>query len=137
MPKLISKQRQLPDAGKFMCTLISVEEIDNKFYDPNKDAEDKARRLQWTFEYDYKKGMQIRVWSSSNLTVYKGNPSTALRLVQALLDKELSKEEIEKFNDTDTLIGKKCYLEVKHQKQENGDVFAKAKDFEGKSGIPF
>jgi len=137
MPKLMSRQRQLPDAGKFICTLISVEEIDNKFYDPAKDAEDKAKRLQWTFEYDEKKGMQIRVWSSSNLTVYKGNPSTALRLVQALMDKELSKEEIEKFDDTDTLIGKKCYLEVKHQKQENGDVFAKVKDFEGASGIPF
>lgn len=137
MPKLIAKKRQLPDAGKVICTLISVEEVDNPFYNAAKDTEDKTKRLQWTFEYDEKKGMQIRVWSSSNLTVYKGNPSTALRLVQALMDKELSKEEIEKFGDTDKLIGKKCYLEVKHQKKENGDVFAKVKDFEGESGIPF
>jgi len=137
MPKLIAKERKLPDAGKFMATLVSVEEVDNKFYDSNKDTEDKKKRLEWTFEYDEKKGMQIRVWSSSTLTVYKGNPSTALRLVQALMDKELTKEEIEKFGDTDKLIGKKCYLEVKHQKKENGDTFAKVKDFEGESGIPF
>lgn len=137
MPRLTSKSRVLPDDGKHLCTLVSVEEIENKFYDPKKDNEDKAKRLQWTFEYDDKKGMEIRVWSSSNLTVYKGTTSNALKMVQALMDKELTKEEIEKFESTDQLIGKKCYLEVKHQKQENGEIFAKVRDFESKSGIPF
>lgn len=137
MPKLVSKQRILPDAGKHLCTLVSVEEIENKFFDPQKDKEDKKKRLQWTFEYDDKKGMEIRLWSSSNLSTYKGTASNALRLVQALTDKKLSKEEIEKFGDTDQLIGKKCYLEVKHQEQEDGQIFAKVKDFESKSGLPF
>jgi hypothetical protein len=137
MPKLISKQRELPEAGKHLSTLVSVEEIENKFFDSQKDKEDKKKRLQWTFEYDDKKGMEIRVWSSSNLTTYKGTMSNALRLVQALMDKELTKEEIEKFEDTDLLIGKKCYLDVKHQKQENGEIFAKVKDFESTSGLPF
>lgn len=137
MPKLLSKQRILPDEGKHLGTLVSVEEIENKFFDPKKDKEDKAKRLQWTFEYDDKKGMEIRVWSSSNLTIYKGTMSTALRLVQALMDKELTKEEVEQFNSTDMLVGKKCFLEVKHQKMENGEVFAKVKDFERISGLPF
>jgi hypothetical protein len=133
----MSKQRMLPDAGKHLCTLVSVEEIENKFFDAKKDNEDKAKRLQWTFDYDDKKGMQIRIWSSANMTVYKGTASNALRLVQALMDKELSKEEIEQFDNTDKLVGKKCFLDVKHQKQENGEVFAKVRDFESKSGLPF
>jgi hypothetical protein len=53
------------------------------------------------------------------------------------MDKELSKEEIEQFDNTDKLVGKKCFLDVKHQKQENGEVFAKVRDFESKSGLPF
>lgn len=133
----MSKQRKLPEEGKHLCTLVSVEEIENKFYDPKKDNEDKAKRLQWTFKYDDKEKMEIRVWSSSNLTTYKGTMSTALKLVQALMDKELTKEEIEKFDSTDVLVGKKCFLDVKHQKQENGEVFAKVKDFERISGLPF
>lgn len=133
----MSKQRVLPDAGKHLCTLVAVEEIENKFFDSKKDSEDKAKRLQWTFEYDDKKGMQIRVWSSANLSTYKGTMSNALRLVQALTDRELTKEETEKFDSTDELVGKKCFLDVKHQKQESGEVFAKVKDFVSKSGLPF
>jgi hypothetical protein len=62
--------------------------------------------------------MQIRVWSSANLSIYKGIKSNALRMTEALLDKGLTKKEMDDGNDTDKLIGKKCFLEVKHFKQD-------------------
>ncbi len=137
MPKLTASKRVLPDAGKHMCVLMGVSEVENKFYDPKKDKADKAKRLEWTFQYEKKPEMQIRVWSSANLSIYKGIKSNALRMTEALLDKELTKKEMDEGNDTDKLIGKKCFLEVKHFKQDDGTVFAKVRDFESESGIPF
>jgi len=135
--KLTASKRVMPDAGKHLCALLSVLEVENKFYDPKKDKADKAKRLEWTFQYETKQDMQIRVWSSSNLSIYKSTKSNALRMTEALLDKELTKDEINKGADTDKLIGKKCYLIVKHLKQEDGTTFAKVRDFESESGIPF
>ena len=137
MPKLTASKRILPDAGKHLCVLNGVVEVENKFYDPKKDKADRAKRLEWTFQYETKQDMQIRVWSSASLSTYKGTKSNALRMTEALLDKELTKGEIDKGADTDRLVGKKCYLIVKHLKQDDGTVFAKVRDFESESGIPF
>jgi hypothetical protein len=137
MPKLIAKRRIVPDAGKHMCVLLRVEEVENKFYDPKKDSADKAKRLEWTFQYVEKPEMEIRVWSSTNLSIYRGTKSNALRLAESLLDKEMTKAEMDKGAETEKLIGKKCFLEVKHMKQDDGTIFAKVRDFESETGIPF
>lgn len=137
MPKLIAIKRIVPDAGKHLCVLLKVEDVENKFYDPKKDKADKAKRLEWTFQYVEKPEMEIRVWSSMNLSVYKGTKSNALRMTEALMDKELDESEREKVAGTEKLVGKKCYLEVKHIKQDDGTIFAKVRDFESESGIPF
>lgn len=137
MAKLKFNKRVLPEAGKHLCTLIQVTEVENKFFDPKKDGEDKKKRLEWIFAYDDKPEMKIRVWSSSSLTTYKGKKSKALLITENLQEKELSNEEKETFSDTDPLLGKKCYLIIKHEKKEDGEIYASIIDFEGKSGIPF
>jgi len=137
MPKLLTRKRILPDAGKHLCELTDVKEVDNKFYDPKKDDVEKAKRLEWTFKYVEKPEMEIRVWSSENLSTYKGIKSNALRMTEALFGKEMTQDEIDVTESTDKLIGKKCYLEIKHMKRDDGSVFAKAKDFEAENGLPF
>lgn len=130
MAKLIAKTRIVPLAGRHVCTLISVNEVENQFYKPDKDTEDKKERLEWIFSYDKKPEMQIRVWSSFNLSFYKGNKSNALKMTEALLNKTLSEEERKEAIDTDLLVGKKCFLTVKHDKKEDGEISAKVIDFE-------
>lgn len=130
MAKLIYKKRILPDAGKHLVGLVDVQEVENKFFKPDEQSADRARQLEWTFEYDEKPDMQMKVWSTFSLSTYKGRKSKALTITEALLQKELTEEEKEKFSETDELIGKKCYLQVKHEKNEKGDVFAKVLDFE-------
>lgn len=138
MPRLAAKERILPDAGKHLCVLTAVEVIDNKFYDPKKDKTDKATRVQWTFTYKDKPEITTLVWSSCSLSTYKGTKSNALRITEALLDHELSKEELHVGLDTEPLIEKECYLDVRHLKDEDGDTIAKVKDFIGAvSGMPF
>ena len=99
MAKLIYKKRILPDAGKYLVELLSVEEIDNRFYDPKEQSEDKKKQMEWTF-------------------------------TEALLQKELTDKEKEEFSDTDVLVGDKCFVTVKHEKNEKGDINAKVVDFE-------
>lgn len=137
MPKLIFKKRLVPEAGRWLCTLMRVEEEENKFYDPRKDTSDKAKRLGWIFSYDEKPETEIRVWSSTSLSTYKGRKSRALGVVETLLDKALSDADKEKFEGTDTLVGKKCYLTVKHEKTAEGDVFAKVESLESPAGNHF
>ncbi len=137
MAKLKYKKRIVPDAGRHLCTLVSTEEVENKFYDPKKDKEDMAKRLEWVFAYDKKPDMQIRTWSSFNISIWKGKKSKALTIIETLLEKELSEKEKEKFDDTDSLLGKKCYLTVKHEKHDDGQTYAKIIDFEKASSTPF
>ena len=137
MPKLIFKKRIVPDAGKVMVHYLSVGEVENKFYNPSEQSEDKAKQLEWIFGYEEKPEMQIRIWSSKSLSTYKNKKSKALTITEALLDKELTDKEKESFGDTDQLVGKKCYLTVKHEKKEDGQTYAKVLSFESESGIPF
>ncbi len=137
MPKLIFKKRVVPDAGKIMTHLVSVGEVENQFYNPKEQSEDKKTQLEWIFEYTDKPGMQIRLWSTKSLSTYKGKKSKALTITESLLDKELTDEEKESFGDTDQLVGRKCYLTVKHEKKDDGQIYAKVVDFESESGIPF
>ena len=137
MPKLIFKKRVLPEAGKWLCTLMRVEEEENKFYDPRKDKPDKAIRLGWIFSYDQKPETEIRIWSSTSLSTFKGRKSRALEIVETLLDKALSDADKEKFEGTDYLMGKKCHLIVKQEKKAEGDIFAKVESMESMSGKHF
>lgn len=124
------RKRTLPDSGKILATLVSVEEVENKFYNPKEQSEDRAKQLEWVFDYDKKPGMQVRLWSTFSLSTYKGNKSKALTITEALLGEDLTDEDKENFGDTEKLIGKKCYLTVKHTKREDGQVYAKVTDFE-------
>src|SRR3989344_2430484 len=130
MAKLIYKKRILPDAGKHLVELLSIEEIDNRFYDQKEQSEDKKKQMEWTYRYDEKPEMQIKVWSTASLSTYKGKKSKALTMTEALLQKELTEKEKEDFSDTDVLVGEKCFLTVKHVKNEEGDINAKVLDFE-------
>ena len=86
--------------------------------------------MEWTYRYDEKPEMQIKVWSTASLSTYKGKKSKALTMTEALLQKELTEKEKEDFSDTDVLVGEKCFLTVKHVKNEKGDINAKVLDFE-------
>lgn len=133
MPKLIFKQRIVPSAGKHLATLKRIEEEDNKFFDPKKDSPDKRNRYGWVFGYDDLEGMEIRTWSSSSISTYKGQKSRALIITETLLDKQLSTEEKAAFEGTDALIGKKCYLSVKLV-QKDGETYAKVESMESMTG---
>lgn len=131
LPKLIFKKRIVPDAGKVLGKLVSVAEVENKFFDPKEHTEDRKTQLEWVFDYEEKPGMQIRLWSSFSMSTYKGRKSKALTISEALLGEELTDGEKENF-DTETLVGKTCFLTVKHEKKEDGQVYAKVIDFESK-----
>lgn len=129
MPKLIFKKRVVPDAGKVLAKLVSVESVENKFYDSKEQPEDRKNQLEWIFEYEEKAGMQVRIWSTFSVSTYKGKKSKALTISEALLGHELTDEEKENF-ETEELVGKKCFLTVKHEKKEDGNIYAKVLDFE-------
>lgn len=129
MPKLIFKKRVVPDAGKVLAKLVSVESVENKFYDSKKQSEDRKEQLEWVFEYEEKPGMQIRLWSTFSVSTYKGKKSRALTISEALLGHELTDEEKENF-ETEELVDKKCFLTVKHEKKEDGQTYAKVIDSE-------
>jgi len=138
MPKLKYKEYVTPDKGKQLCILVDVKEVDNKFYNPQQDKEDKAKRLDWIFAYEKKSEMRVHIWTSITMTVYNDKKSNALKVIEALMDKELSSKEIKGgLADTSILLGKKCYLQVKHEKDAKGNIQAKVTDFEGISGTSF
>lgn len=129
MPKLIFKKRVVPDAGKVLAKLVSVNSVENKFYDSKNQSEDRKEQLEWVFEYEEKPGMQVRIWSTFSVSSYKGKKSKALTISEALLGHELTDEEKENF-ETEELVGKKCFLTVKHEKKEDGNIYAKVLDYE-------
>ncbi|HLL60642.1 MAG TPA: hypothetical protein VK338_02910 [Candidatus Nitrosocosmicus sp.] len=138
MAKLKYKKYATPEKGKQLCILVDVQEVDNKFYNPQQDKEDKSKRLDWLFAYEKKPEMRVHIWTSTTMTVFNGKKSNALKLIEALMDKELSQKEVEDgFEDTADLLGKKCYLLVKHEKDVKGNTQAKVTDFEGISDTSF
>ncbi len=137
MAKLQYKKIILPPAGKEIYTLLKVEEVENRFYDPKRDKEDRATQLEWQFVLDKNPEISARTWSTPSLYVFKGKKSKCLRITETLLDKALKDDEKQEFGDTDGLIGKKCYLIVKHDKTEDGATVGKVIDFESISGLPF
>lgn len=138
MPKLRYKEYSTPDKGKQLCVLVDVKEIENKFYNPQQDKEDKSTRLDWLFAYEAKSDMRVHVWTSTTMTVFNGKKSNALKLIEALMDKELGADEIKTgLEDTTDLLGKKCYMQVKHEKDAKGNIQAKVADFEGISDTTF
>ena len=134
MAQLKYKERIVPKAGRHLVELLLVEETENKFYDPEKDSDDKKNQNAWIFGYVDSPEMEIRVWSTINLSSYKGQKSKALTIVEALLDKELTAEDKKGVTDTNTLLGKKCFVTVKHVKAEDGQTFAKVILFESETG---
>ncbi len=136
MAKLQTKKVVLPPEGKAEYVLKSVELVDNKFYDPKKDQDDKAKQLEWQFLHKDKADVQVRLWSTPFLTVYQGKKSKCLRIVETLLNRELSPEEREKMKDTDSLVGEKCILAIKHVKSGDSS-YGKVVAFESIDGLPF
>lgn len=138
MPKLTYKEFTLPDKGKQLCVLVDVKEIENKFFNPKQDSPDRATRLDWLFAYEQNLEMRVHIWTSTSMTSFNGKKSNALKVVEALMDKELSSKEIKSgITETTVLLGNKCYLQVKHEKDAKGNIQAKVTDFEGISGTAF
>lgn len=137
MAKLKYRKMAPPPAGKQIYTLLKVEEVENRFYDPKKDSADRATQLEWNFVLDENPEITPRIWSTANLSVYKGKKSKCLQLVEALLDKTLNDTEKKEFEDTDGLIGKKCYLTIKHETTEDGSIVGKIIDYDTVAGLPY
>lgn len=136
MAKLTYKRRILPDAGKHLFAIISAEEVENRFYDPKEKGSQKTR-LEWVFAHAERPEIQLRDWSGTTLSSYKGKKAKALKIVEAALCKELTDKEKEEFGDTDSLIGKRLFLTVKLEKNEDGEIYAKIIDYENSEGLPF
>jgi len=138
MPKVTYKEIVIPEKGKQLCILIDVKEVENKYFNPQQDKEDKAKRLDWLFAYEQNPEMRIHIWTSTSMIIYKSKKSNVLKLIEALMDKEFSSAEIKDgIADTSTLLGKKIYLQVKHEKDEEGGIRAKVTDYQGLSGDSF
>lgn len=136
MAKLQHKTVTLPPEGKAEYVLKSVEQVENKFYDPKKDSGDYATQLEWVFMHKEKPDVVVRMWSTPFVSVYKGKKSKCLRLMETLLNSELSPEDRKKMLDTDSLVGKSCTLAIKHI--SSGDsVYGKVVAFESVDGLPF
>ena len=125
MAKIKFKERIVPDEGRHLVTLKGVKEIENRFYNPTEHGEGYKTQFEWTFEYDDKQGMEIRCFTTLSPTQYKGKKNKILLIEEALLGKYLSAEEMKEIDDTDALIGMKCYINVAHQPTEDGQIGAK------------
>lgn len=138
MPTAQFKEGKLVPAGKGKYTLLKVEVVENKFYKPEEDGEDKKLRWEWHFVLDEDPEAVIRKWTSPNISVYQGKKSECRRLFETLLDKELTEATKDDFGngDTDILVGKKLELHIKHEKKE-GNTSAKIIDFESVTGQSF
>ena len=89
MAKLTNKRLVLPDAGRHLCTLASVQEVENKFYTPGKDSDDKKLRLEWTFVYDDKPEMQITEFTATAFV----NSGARLSRRESRVPKPLARED--------------------------------------------
>src|SRR5690242_7872218 len=114
MPKINILDRIVPKDGRHLVKLKKVSEVENKFYDPDKQSEKYKVQFQWIWSYDDNPGMEIRSFSTTAPSRYKGKKNRMLEMMEALLGKTLSEAEMAKIGDTDQLIGKKCYITVKH-----------------------
>lgn len=130
MPKFTRFRRTLPDEGRETYVLMRVEEIENKFYDSKKDKDHRKRQFEWEFACKRKPEIRVKVWSSTNLSIYKGERSKALLITETLLGKTLTDKEIDDLPGTDSLLAKECVLEIEHKTDTNGDVNAKVKNFQ-------
>ncbi len=130
MAKIKFKERIVPDEGRHLVTLKGVKEIENRFYNPTEHGEGYKTQFEWTFEYDDKQGMEIRCFSTLSPTLYQGKKNKMLEIEEALLGKYLSAEEMKEIDDTDALIGMKCYITVVHKPTEDGQIGAKVVLFE-------
>ena len=92
--------------------------------------------MEWEFADVDKPDVKIRAWSGTTLTSFKGKKAKALEIAEAALGKELSEQEREEL-DTDTLIGKRLFLTVKLEKNEDGEIYAKIIDYENSEALPF
>ena len=135
MAKLTYKKRILPDPGKRLFAILSAEEVENRFFDPKVKGSQKTR-MEWEFADVDKPDVKIRAWSGTTLTSFKGKKAKALEIAEAALGKELSEQEREEL-DTDTLIGKRLFLTVKLEKNEDGEIYAKIIDYENSEALPF
>lgn len=120
MPKINYPQRIVPKDGRHLVSLKDVSVVENKFYDPDKQSDKYKTQFQWTWGYVDIPNMEIRSFSTLAPSRYKGKKNKMLEMMEALVGKVLSETEMTKIGDTDELIGKKCYVTVKHDKDENG-----------------
>jgi len=137
MAKLIYRKHKVPEAGRWLCSLVRVEEEANKYYNPETDRPDRAKSLGWVFSYDENPESEIRIWTSSSLSIFRGLKSKALQLVEALMDKPMTDQDKETFDGTDSLVGRKCYLIVERTTRPDGSVYARSDKYESVSGKQF
>lgn len=131
MPKLkIGGSSELAPEGEHTATLTDVQLVPNSFYKQDVDSPDKAMQLEWIFELVDNPNIRLHAWSTIKLSIHKGIPSKALRIVEALAGRKLQGKEREEFSDTDTLLGKRCVVEVEHIMNRNGEARAKIVDFQ-------
>ena len=120
MPKIIFTNRIVPKDGRHLASLKDVSEVENKFYDPQKQNEKYKIQFQWTWSYVDNPEMEIRSFSTTAPSKYKGKKNKMLEMMEALLGKNLSEADMTKIGDTDELVGKQCYVTVKHEKTDDG-----------------
>lgn len=146
MPKLKVSSSALAPEGKHQVELEEVKEVQNSFYKPEEDSPDKATQFEWKFRLVDDNSITIRTWSAIKLSTYKGVPSKALQIAEALVGEKLDGKAREEFSDTDTLLGRRCIVEVEHTTNRTGDVRTKIVDFhpdnssdeaKGSKKIPF
>jgi len=131
--KITFTKRLIPEAGRHLVELKDISEIENKFYDSEKQSEKYKTQFQWTWIYDKNPEMEIRSFSTMSPSYYQGKKNKMLEMEEALLSKPLSEKEMAEIDDTDALIGKKCYITVKHDKDKDGQIHAKIIMFEPES----
>jgi hypothetical protein len=125
MPKITFTKRLIPDAGRHLVELKDISEVENKFYDPDKQSDKYKTQFQWTWTYDKNSEMEIRSFSTIAPSYYQGKKNRMLEMEEALLGKTLSEKEMAEIDDTNDLIGKKCYITVKHDKDKDSQIHAK------------
>lgn len=130
MPKIKFTKRIVPKDGRHLVSLKDVSEVENKFYDSDKQSEKYKTQFQWTWSYADDPEMEIRSFSTMTPSTYKGKKNKMLEMMEASLGRILSETEMAKIDDTDLLIGSKCFITVKHDKDEDGQIHAKIILFE-------
>ncbi len=133
MPKFNLQKYIVPKAGRHAVILSEVREIDNQFYDPEKDKDTQKTQFEWIWTYVDISNMSIHSFTSTSPRLYKENNiekrNLALQIVDACLGKETTEKDLTKIAGTDPLLGKKIYITVEHVSGENS-VRAKITKYE-------